>query len=237
MERTVKFMSGSYAVIDGVARRISVKRVWCDKDGMVYVLETPDGKPLGEFRETAIYPTLEDFEKEGCVRMLTGELESRFKLDEQGRVLTWKMENGEPSPLWMDDLVMEVGSRCEAVLPDGYYPTREECLRHSTWVELRDDGTRVEHKGILEKIKLTKEQQEYVDNVLRPAMKGAIEKGIGLITDWNEFMYAYNEQELDDKYEWNSSPDDNIHWAEMSEMTPVCGGFGVVSEECVLIDK
>lgn len=235
MKTNYEIVSGDYAVIDNELRFVNVGKIFIDGEDVRFFLKDADGKELGEFRNITLYRSVEAFEK-GEVEKRKVSLVGEAELDDKGRLRTWKMENGEPSDLWMDGLSVKFGYPCEPVLPDGYYLTRAECLRNETWTERKEDGTTAEHEGVLKKIKLTKEQQEYVENVLKPALDGCKKAGINLVTDWNEVIYAYNARKIGDREEW-SGEYDPIHSADKSEMAKVGAFVIVVGEDVVLTER
>lgn len=216
MKQNYTYSKGNYAVINGELRHVSVDRKYSeDGEHIKYVLGS-----LGEYEDIKLYESREDFEK-GEVGTDYAPFDSEYTMNAEGQVALWKMEGGEPKEEWFDNLAVEIHGNCAPVVPKGWYSSREECLRNETYIEVQDDGTKVEHMGILQRIRLSEEQEGYLKGVLLPALNGCKKVGIQLVAStWDEILYAYNSKNFTkESWDCESNRPQTAHLCDMRLVT------------------
>lgn len=157
---------------------------------------------------------------------------------DDGKMSLYRMENGEPVEVFEEvDLVYKNGYLCP-ILKEGLYPSRQECLRNNTYVEVMENGSKVEHTGILKKIKLTDKQRTFIDEVLAPAFEKARELMIGFVIDYNEELKAFNKGAFKSvMYDYYNSIEEaaSATLDDMGEAVTSC--ISVISDESVIYDE
>ena len=181
MKKNYNVANNGYAVIDGELRKVSFTDIRTDGDEhVIYTIRGIDGT----FTDIKTYASIGDFEK--CLtteRSVSIEHGYQSIINGDGTCSAWRMIDGEPQNerLWLNAEIEVNRSTFEPIFPNGYYKSREECLKHSTYVEVKEDGTKVEHMGIVKKLELTNEQRAFLRDVLEPTFAKAAEMGIRLM--------------------------------------------------------
>lgn len=241
MKKNYTCSNGSYAVINGELTHVSVKERFAENDEHIkYVLErVMEGDkrvPLGEFEDIKLYYSRALFEK-GESSVDNYPLDSRCSLNDKGELEVWKMEDGEPKASYTGNLVVKVKAPCSPVLPDGCYISRDECLKNETYIERKDDGTSVEHRGVMKRIKLTDEQEKYIQEVLLPALDGCKELGIQLVvSSWEETLFAYNKNGFSREVWDGCEPEWTEQYAQLCDMRYVSNLLYCVGDDNAIYD-
>lgn len=157
---------------------------------------------------------------------------------DDGKMSLYRMKNGEPVEVFEEvDLVYKNGYLWP-ILKEGLYPSRQECLRNNTYIEVMENGSKVEHTGILKKIKLTDKQRKFIDEVLAPAFEKARELMIGFVIDYNEELKAFNKGAFKSvMYDYYNSIEEaaSATLDDMGEAVTSC--ISVISDESVIYDE
>lgn len=157
---------------------------------------------------------------------------------EDGKLPVYTMKDGEPVIVYEDTpLVYKMGAM-HPILKDGFYANRSDCLRDNTYIEVKDDGTKEEHMGILKKIRLTDEQKTFLNEVMIPAFAKAQEMGIGFVTDYDEKTMAYNQKNFKRPlFDYYGDVDD-LKSATLDDMELcVTSSIAVISDESIIYDE
>ena len=173
-------------MINGVLTPINVKEVVLREDYKVaYSTE------YGILINPVLYGTKEDFEAgEPCVLKEIVLSKNTLYQEEDGMIYTrtWKMQDGEPKEIYLP-LQFKVADRgyspilAEPIIPveEGYYISREDCIRYGTYVIKDEDGTTHEEMGIGLKLQLSDTQKEFIEKEFIPILEKVRELGIQFI--------------------------------------------------------
>lgn len=159
-------------------------------------------------------------------------------VSEDGKLPVYTMKDGEPVIVYEDTPLVYKGGVMHPILKEGFYANRSDCLRENTYVEVKADGTKVEHTGILKKIRLTDEQKTFLNEVMIPAFAKAQEMGIGFVTDYKEQTMAYNQKNFRRPlFDYYGDADD-LKSASLEDMELcITSGIAVISDESVIYDE
>ena len=158
---------------------------------------------------------------------------------EEGKMSLYRMENGEPVEVFEEVDLEYKNGHLLPILKDGLYPSRQECLRNNTYIEVMEDGSKVEHTGILKKIKLTDEQRKFIDEVLTPAFETARELKIGFVTDCSGELKTFNEGTFKRvMFDYYRSIEEEALSATLDDMgKAVTSCINVISDDDLLYDE
>ena len=204
-------------MINGVLTPISVKEVVLREDYKVaYSTE------YGILINPVLYDTKEDFEVgEPCVLKEIVLSKNTLYQEEDGMIYTrtWKMQDGEPKEIYLP-LQFKVADRgyspilAEPIIPveEGYYISREDCIRYGIYVIKDEDGTTHEEMGIGLKLQLSDAQKEFIEKELIPILGKVKDMGIQLIHNESyDRLYAVNVTNLNGSLGCDYGKEDTQH--------------------------
>lgn len=186
--RTINFYGfEGLTMINGVLTPINAKEVILREDYKV-AYSTEDGILV----DPVLYATKEDFEagKPCDLKEIEVKMDGFLYKEEDGKIYTrtWKMQDGEPKEIY---LPLQFNVKCrgcwsplaEPVISeeDGYYASREDCIRYGSYVLKGDDGTTHEELGIGLKLQLSDTQKEFINKEFIPILEKAKELGVQFI--------------------------------------------------------
>lgn len=189
--RTINFYGfKGLSMINGVLTPINAKEVILREDYKV-AYSTEDGILVDQ----VLYATKEDFEAGKTCELKEIVLSTKVSYkEEDGKIYTrtWKMQDGEPKEIYLP-LQFKVECRgswsplAEPIIPveDGYYASREDCIRYGSYVLKGDDGTTHEELGIGLKLQLSDTQKEFINKEFIPILEKAKELGVQFIFNGN----------------------------------------------------
>ena len=173
-----------YSVIEGILTEVVVSRVSIISPDTIYYKTNK-----GTFFNLALYDSRENFEKgiahssEIWVENSVGE----NLIVEKGQPLkmkVWTMVNGEPTEtIQTIVLVIKYSYWAEPELPGGYYLTRRDCLNNETYKYEDENGNIIEKVGLAKMLRVTEEQEKFINKELVPALKKAREMGLEIFYD------------------------------------------------------
>ena len=189
-------------MIDGVLTPINVEKVILSED---YKVAYPT--EYGILVDPVLYKSKEDFEEGNACELKQIVLSDNASYKEEDGLIytrTWKMQDGEPKEIYLP-LQFKVTCRgrlaplAEPIIPEeeGYYASREDCIRYGSYVLKCDDGTKHEEIGIGLKLQLSDKQKEFIKEEFIPILEKAKDMGIQLIHN-NSYdrLYAVNVNNL-----------------------------------------
>lgn len=191
MKRNYTIAAEGLTMIDGELRKVSFKSVTVKGDDVIY--ETKDGLIL---KNIVTYSSPGAFESDS--RSETNiRVDGDYLINEDGLVELYTMKDGEP----VSELLDVSGTRCRGYIvpdaPEGYYPSREVCLKNNTYIEVDEEGNKVEHIGVFKKFKLEDDQLKFIQEELEAVLKKAGEMGVRLIYNFsNEVLTACNTRHI-----------------------------------------
>ena len=189
--RTINFYGfEGLTMINGVLTPINAKEVVLREDYKV-AYSTEDGILV----DPVLYATKEDFEAGKTCELKEIVLSDNTSYKEEDGLIytrTWKMQDGEPKEIY---LPLQFNVKCRGrwsplakpVISeeDGYYASREDCIRYGSYVLKGDDGTTHEELGIGLKLQLSDTQKEFINKEFIPILEKAKELGIQFIFNWS----------------------------------------------------
>lgn len=191
-----------YAVIDGVLTYIKAESVVMSANGkLTYII---NGK---EYRDLLLFQNQKEFEngqpKNPTPVSIPDRYEYREETDEMGypyiETAVWKMIEGEPVQLWMK-LNYEVkgsSSWMKPIIPEDCFFTRIDCVRFGIYRYKDENGKVTEQKGIGLKLRLTDDQQAFIDGEFSAMLEKAKEMGIKLLFNMDcDSLIAVNERDI-----------------------------------------
>lgn len=168
MKTNYTVAENGYAVINGELTPVKFSSIIAKGDKIYY--EIPG---LGTFENIVTYASPESFERGDVVTRVRTKSNANIV---DGKLGLYSMENGEPV-LSYHDVDVNLTRRYEPIIPEGFYESREECLKNNTYIEVTEDGQRIEHVGILKKVALDPDQKEFIRD-LEGMFRKAKEMGI-----------------------------------------------------------
>lgn len=171
-----------YAVIDGILTYVEAEKVEMKANGQL--VHTINGK---RFRDLILYANQEQFEKGNAKRAeiisIPDKYEHREQTDEKGytyiETAVWKMLCGAPVKSWalLDYDITNV-HWIHPIVPEGFFLSRVDCIRYGQYQFKDENGDIKEQKGIGLKLRLTEEQQAFIDGEFSAVLEKAKDLGI-----------------------------------------------------------
>ena len=191
-----------YAVIDGVLTYIKAESVVMNANGKLTY--TINGK---EYRDLLLFQNQQEFEngrpKNPTLVSIPDKYEYREETDEMGypyiETAVWKMIEGEPVQLWMKlNYEVKDSSRwMKPIIPEDCFLTRIDCVRFGIYRYKDENGKVTEQKGIGLKLRLTEDQQAFIDGKFSAMLEKAKEMGIKLLFNMDcDSLIAVNERDI-----------------------------------------
>lgn len=171
-----------YAVIDGILTYVEAEKVEMKANGQL--VHTIGGK---RFRDLVLYANQEQFEKgnakQADIISIPNKYEYREQTDEKGytyiETAVWKMLCGAPVKSWalLDYDITNV-HQIHPIVPEGFFLSRVDCIRYGQYQYKDENGDIKEQKGIGLKLRLTEEQQAFIDGEFSAVLEKAKDLGI-----------------------------------------------------------
>ena len=179
MKKEYIVATNGYTMIDGELVNVVFNTKVAKGDNIIYT--TDKGK---ELVNAVTYASAQKFEKgEPSQTKATLPWGLRdLRINEQGEIEVWTMQNGQPVSEWKD-VDVRVFGYIQPILQEGEYLSREECLKHNTYIEVDLEGNKVEHIGICKKLELNEEQKAYLNDELIPILNKSRELGLYFVYD------------------------------------------------------
>ena len=193
--------NNGYAVIDGILTYVEAEKVEMKANGQL--LHTIGGK---RFRDLILYANQEQFEKgnakQADIISIPNKYEYREQTDEKGytyiETAVWKMLCGAPVKSWalLDYDITNV-HQIHPIVPEGFFLSRVDCIRYGQYQYKDENGDIKEQKGIGLKLRLTKEQQAFIDGEFSAVLEKAKDLGIKFLFNCeDDALIAVNQSEV-----------------------------------------
>ena len=217
--RTINFYGfEGLTMINGVLTPINAKEVVLREDYKV-AYSTEDGILV----DPVLYATKEDFEagKTCDLKEIEVKMDGFLYKEEDGLIYTqtWKMQDGEPKEIYLPlQFIVKRWTKskflAKPIIPeeDGYYASREDCIRYGSYVLKGNDGTTHEEMGIGLKLQLSDTQKEFIEKELIPILGKVKDMGIQLIHNESyDRLYAVNITNLNGSLGCDYGKEDTQH--------------------------
>lgn len=192
MKTNYTVANNGYLMFNGELRKVNFTKIIGRGEDIYYTTDDPE---VGEIKNAVTYASVKDFEKGNTGSHNVTCVPFPFTIVD-GLVKAWTMRDGEPVCDSLDTQVDLDRRRICPILPEGYYASREDCLKNNTYIEVGENGERIEHEGILKKVALDPDQREFMRD-LAGMIKKAKDLGIFLALDISYGdIYAINERKF-----------------------------------------